>query len=388
MEYLLEEREEGKTPFKMVEGEVYDAPAFFNPVMVLNRDASIVFAKTLSVDQGRPIRFFEPLAGIGVRALRLMWEIGESIESITINDLGEVSSKLAAHNRHLYDSKHKITQYQREAKALMGELGEKRYKYQIIDLDPFGPPVSFLDSLWPIAQRNSLVSITATDMTALCGVYPDACLRKYGSIPLNNHHTHETAARILIATVVRSAARFDKVAQPIFTLSSDHYVKIFFKINESRGKASSQVKQQAYGATCKICQKITIFQPGDKSPNCHEMEIYGPIWTGSLFQQEWIEKALENLQELQLPSGRRLEKYLTEGLIAENLPFYYAVEFLASYLGINTPSLKLLIQTIENAGYKASKTRFRKQGLRTNMPHKQLLEVLRQIQHPVQHDQS
>lgn len=371
LDYTLIEKEEGRTSFSMVEGEVYTAPAFFNPVMILNRDFSILFSALLSRRQERPLRVFEPLGGIGVRAFRLVNEIPEAIKSVVINDFGDVSTRLASFNRSKFDHE-KIVQFKREARSLASELGEEQYKFQMIDLDPFGPPTPFLDSLWRITQNHGVISVTATDMQALAGVYPESCLRKYGGLPFNNFHTHETAARILIAAVIRSAARFDKGVRPVFTLSSHHYIKIFFEISDGRGRANELVKQIQDAATCKVCQRHR-FLDANTHWECCDVQVYGPLWSGPLFSNDWCNDALELLEEIELPSHRAMSKFLEEGT-KENIPFYYAIEFLASRLGTNSPKLESLIERIENEGYVAYKTRFRRNALRTNAP----MEVIEQ----------
>lgn len=374
-EHKLVVKQEGAVEFTMVEGEVYDAPAFFNPVMVLNRDFSILFARVFAKREGRKIRFFEPLAGIGIRALRMIHEISESIEEIASNDFGEISSALGAYNRAKLDSEEIIIQYKREARSLATDFAEKHYKFHFIDIDPFGPPTPFLDSMWNALILNAYISITATDMTALCGVYPKACLRKYGSIPYNNYHTHETAARILIATVARSAARFGKGVQPLFTLSADHYLKIFFRVEHGRGEANAALAQIKYGGTCHFCQKHKFFDFPETFTCCGKVDYYGPIWTGELFNTDLCTTALAELSDMELPSKRKMEKFLMEATQAKGLPFYYALEYIASKLQVDTPSTKKLFAELETKGYRAMKTRFRKQAFRTDAP----IEVVEEI---------
>ena len=366
-EHALVEREECQTKFMMVEGEVYTSPAFFNPVMVLNRDFSLLFAVLQSKKQERPLRIFEPLGGIGVRAFRLVNEIPEHVRSVVINDFGEVSSLLARYNRGLINSD-KIIQFRREARSLASELAEEHYKFQMIDLDPFGPPTPFLDSLWNLTQNRGIISVTATDMQALAGVYPTASLRKYGGRSLNNFHTHETAARILIAAVVRSAARFDKGVRPVFTLSSHHYIKVFFEISEGRGRANEVVSQISNAGTCKVCQSHKYIEENE-SWNCcsDQVETYGPLWNGSIFDNQWCTDALEVLENYEFPSKRLMEKFLSEGTLPP-IPFYYALEYIGSRIGTNNPRMRDLILYLEEKGYIAYKTRFRKGALRTNAP--------------------
>ncbi|MCY3410904.1 MAG: hypothetical protein INQ03_04620 [Candidatus Heimdallarchaeota archaeon] len=370
---------EGNICFRMVEAEnIYDAPAFFNPVMVLNRDFAILFAELYAIKNEIAIRVFEPLAGIGIRALRMATEIDRHIAEIIINDFGDISSKIAAYNIEELNLTGKIFQFKREARSLALDLAEHLMRYHFIDLDPFGPPVSFIDSMWTVMPRRSMIAVTATDMQALCGVFPDACYRKYGGIPLNNHHTHETAARIMIAMVARSAARFERGVQPIFTSAVDHYTKVFFLTKMQRGAANESVANIGYSYTCQQCAEIHYIA-GDAVDQhcCGQLSIRaGPLWTGKIFDSTWCSEALNLLEKKELPSQRRMQKLLQEGVDAEKLFGYYAMDERGKTMRITLPNFKELHQELTARGYACIKTRFTKNAIRSDVPGTELQEII------------
>ena len=377
-DYPLIKLEEGSTKFWMVPGEVYTAPAFFNPVMSLNRDATILFSKLLAQQRGRKLRILEPLSGIGLRAIRLIQEIPEYISSVTINDFENVTSSLAAYNRHHFDATSRIIQYKREARSLLSEFAEKSYKFQLIDLDPFGSPSQYLDFLWRPLQNKSIVCVTATDMTALCGVFPQASLRKYGALSYNNHHTHETAARILIASVVRSAARFNAAVFPIFTLSSHHYLKIFFLKIEGSQKTNAQVAKIKLAASCNSCQNFAFLDSNEKMLCCGKIKYFGPLWSENIFDSSWCENGISGLNTMNLPGEEQLKKHLHEGTIS-NLPMYYAIEKISSKFKINTPKSSRILNELRSVGYRAEVTCYRRQAIRTNANGIELEKIVTQI---------
>lgn len=378
-DYPLKDYEEGKTAFKIIEAEnIYDAPAFFNPVMVLNRDFSILNAFVHHAERGRPIRVFEPLAGIGVRGFRLINEIGDALDEVVINDFGDVSTDLARYNRKFLGQS-RLIQYKREARALAASLAENSMKYHFIDLDPFGSPSPFLDSIWRLASRNGIIGITATDMTALAGVFPKACLRKYGGLPVNNHQTHETAVRLLLAKVARSAANFETGIEPLVSISSDHYVKVFIRVRDGRGQANSSVQNIENVFFCPKCQYYAFESSGYSHHSHGQPTIAGPLWKGELFQREWCQKSMAMLEDLDLPSSKKMGKILDEGVNGHDLPYYYALDQLASILHVNTPRTSKLIDYIQYLGFKALKTTFRKQALRTNAPYWILEEAMKSV---------
>ncbi len=371
---------EGTTSFYIPSADnVYDAPAFFNPVMVLNRDATLLFSKVFSEKMKKRIRFFEPLAGIGVRGLRMAHEIENSVEEIVINDFGTDSSKLSRYNRSILSEYDKVHQFKREARALCLDLAESFKKYHYIDLDPFGSPAPFIDFIWPPLARNGMVSVTATDMTALAGVFPDACHRKYGAQPLNNAQTHEIAVRILISLIVRSAARFEKGVKPIFSMSSDHYVKVFLLVKEGRGAANESVSQIQTAKFCLKCQNWRWENESSKFSCCGKTAQVGPLWNGNLYSQEWCDSAKLMLETINLPTERKLRKMLQEGTKSADLPFYYSLELVSSKLHTSTPPMKSIIEKLRDYGFRAEKTTFRKQALRTDAPYWIVEDTIRMI---------
>jgi len=59
-------------------------PVFYNPVMKLNRDISIILLNALGK---KGMQMCDPLAGTGIRSLRFLKELKQGIaESVTVND--------------------------------------------------------------------------------------------------------------------------------------------------------------------------------------------------------------------------------------------------------------------------------------------------------------
>ena len=391
---------EGKIEFYVADGDsIYDAPSFFNPVMVLNRDLALLFTRIYSETYGYRIRAIEPLAGIGIRAFRMIAEAGEYVDEVVINDYNEITIQISNYNTDKLGIQDRIHSFKREAKSLMLDLAENGLKFHYLDLDPFGPPTPFIDSIWPVLALRSMVAITATDMTALCGVYPGACLRKYGSVSLNNHHTHETAARILIATVVRSAARIERGVQPVFTASVDHYTKVFFMVNKSAGAITEAVAQIGFSYTCNSCFQIH-YEAGiiSKPKICCSVEITdiaGPLWVGDLYDREWCEKGLviinndlEKVKNAKIagketsnlyPSFKRMKKILEEGAMAHDLHGYFRMDVLSRQLKIAQPKIDNLEEKLNNDGYRFVKSNFVKQAFRTDASGTHVISTLKSL---------
>jgi tRNA (guanine26-N2/guanine27-N2)-dimethyltransferase len=80
--------------------------------------------------------------------------------------------------------------------------------FDVVDLDPYGTPAPFLDSAVQTVDEGGILIVTATDMAVLCGNNKEVCFHKYGSFPLRSKCCHESALRILLASIEMHANRY------------------------------------------------------------------------------------------------------------------------------------------------------------------------------------
>ena len=383
---------EGLASFEVIDAKtIYDSPTFFNPAMGLNRDFSLIFMVLYAKKFSKKLRMLDPLAGIGIRAIRAGLEITDYLSEVVINDYSELTCQVSNYNIHKNGLTDLITIYQREARALMLDLSENNKKYHYVDIDPFGPLTPFIDDVWATLSLSGLVSITATDTTALCGVYPKACYRKYGGIPLNNHHTHETGARILISAIARSAARHEFGLVVFFTLTADHYFKIFIHAKKRRGYATDTVMDIGYSYTCPECFEIR-YDAGSRpdSMECCGIisDVAGPLWCGNLFSKEWTKNArnllFENSEDIQdhnikLQNSKRVEKLITEGIEGWDLKGYYTSDTISKKLRLGQPSFAKVAERLEEQGYRFVRTWFTKNSFRSDAPGTLVVKIFKDL---------
>ena len=183
-----------------------DMDVFYNPVMQVNRDFTLLILA--SIDNTN-MKIADPLAGSGIRTLRILDELPEKITTnrkgeeqkisqIFVNDLKKNYEKYFKKNIDLNNlnetQKNKISIFNNDARTFL----IKNRPFDYIDVDPFGTPNPFLDSALQAIRNRGILAITATDTSSLCGSYPSACKRKYYATPLRNEWMHEFGARILI----------------------------------------------------------------------------------------------------------------------------------------------------------------------------------------------
>jgi tRNA (guanine26-N2/guanine27-N2)-dimethyltransferase len=74
---------------------------------------------------------------------------------------------------------------------------EKRF-FDVVDLDPYGTAVPFLESAISCISNGGMLAVTYTDLAVLCARNPHVCFYKYGSIPLGKKYCHEQALRMVL----------------------------------------------------------------------------------------------------------------------------------------------------------------------------------------------
>jgi tRNA (guanine26-N2/guanine27-N2)-dimethyltransferase len=360
---------------KIIEGEIHlsvpegyklnaSMPVFYNAIQVLNRDLSSIILNTIERKSELPLRVLDLLSASGIRGLRIKAEVPNV--DVTINDYKKEAFKLMKKNTKLNKLKVKIEN--KPANVLLTEL--KTYDY--LDLDPFGTPVPFLDSAIKRLSPNAIFAVTATDMSALCGAASKACLRKYGSKPLRSEFMHETAVRILIKKCQEVSAQYDVSLIPIFSHSSNHYIRVYFQKTNSAKKADAVLQQHGWILYCRDCcwreTTTTPLKDKDSCPKCKaSLDWAGPIWLGELWDQKLVKRMLKYAQKDTFSDKtKKLLDQISEEMSIKSVGFY-DMHWLAKKS--KRPEIRKIsetIQEIKNNRHKASRTHFRLTGIRTN----------------------
>lgn len=340
---MLEKISEGKAIFYAGTGKISKKlEVFYNPVMKFNRDISIYLLKTL---KKKDIQASLPLAGSGIRALRFSLEIPELFKTINVNDYSKNAIKIIKKNIKLNKIKN-ITIHNKDANLFL--LEGKGFDY--IDIDPFGSPNPFLDSACKRLSRKGILAVTATDTSALAGAFPKACERKYWSKPNKTHLKHEIGLRILIRKVQLVASQYDKALIPIYSYSKEHYMRIFFLCDKGKIKVDNLLKN-------------------------HKQYQDSFIWAGQL----WDSKLAKKIAKL---DGSRFTQEIAKESQIPIVGFYNIPEFHKKNKLKEMPKLDLIIEKIKeskNKSYKAARTHFQPNSIRTNINEKELIKIIKKL---------
>lgn len=329
-----------------------DLPVFYNPVMKLNRDISILLISAFGM---KKMRVADIMAGSGVRDIRFAFEASKgTISEIHCNDGSAQAVTLIKKNIALNKLKSKknlkIKISKKDANLFL--LESEGFEY--IDIDPFGSPVPFLDAAVRRLSRGGILAVTATDTAPLCGTYPKTCLRRYWSMPQKCGMMHEIGLRILARRVQLIGAQYDKALVPVFSLSTDHYFRIFFRNEKGKSAVDGVIKRHGM------------------------LGLAGPLWLGQLWDSQLVKKMGALAEKNKFTDAAKLLETIEKESVVSAAGFYDIHE-LCGKQRLNIPKRDLLILAIRKKGHNASATHFKGEGIRSTITEKELIEILRKM---------
>jgi tRNA (guanine26-N2/guanine27-N2)-dimethyltransferase len=353
-----------KVPSKM--------PAFFNPAAKLNRDLSILAYSAFVASSGKKI-FADSFTGIGARALRVAVEIPR-VEQVYCNDINSVAIEAAKEAAGLNSVTGRCHFSIEEVCKFLLKGDKDGNRYSIVDLDPFGTPSRHVDCVLRSVLDGGLVSITATDTAVLWGIYPKVCLRRYYGRPLNNSYGNETAIRLMLSLIALTASRLELAIKPVFVHATKHYLRVYAKISVSSSQANEVYNNIGYVMHCFHCgHRFHTKEYGKgKCELCNTgLTVAGQLWTGPLYDKEFVKKMLE--QDPDRQCKKVLEAAVEE---ASEIPYYFRADEISSKLKSNTYSLQRIIEKLHAAGFVASKTALNTSAFKTDARINSILDVI------------
>ncbi|MGC8895616.1 MAG: tRNA (guanine(10)-N(2))-dimethyltransferase [Candidatus Bathyarchaeia archaeon] len=360
------------------------APVFYNPVMELNRDIAVLALQAYQKTVNRKIVVCEPLAGCGVRGIRFASEV-KGVKKVLVNDISGEAFKLAMVNVKMNGLKRRVIVKNEDANRLLSHYGAPRKRFDAIDIDPFGSPTPYIDSAIRALRDGGFIALTATDMAPLCGVYPKACIRKYGGKPLRTEYCHELAVRLLAGCLATTAAKHDIGISVVFSHSTNHYIRIYAKMAYGAKKADESIKNMGYILHCFNCfHRETLKIPSliGHSGKCSEcnskLDYAGPLWLGKIFDKNFCENMEKEAQHMTLGCRAKVLKILAliKGEV-DGSPTYYVINRLCDELGMPVPSVKKVLEALKEKDFQAFATHFNSNGVRTNASAKEIMEILK-----------
>ncbi|PSP94919.1 tRNA (guanine(10)-N(2))-dimethyltransferase [Halobacteriales archaeon QS_4_62_28] len=323
---------------------------FFNPVQELNRDLTIATLRAYRERESRASSYLDANAASGIRGARAAADGWET----TLCDVDPDAVSLCERNLERNDLAAAVRH--EDATVTM-----HRDAFDVVDIDPFGTPIPFVDAAFQ-GTRN-LVCVTATDTAPLCGAHFESGVRSYSAIPRNTEYHTEMGVRILLGTLVRTAARYDLAARPILSHATKHYVRTYLELDGGATVANEALGEVGHVYHCQHClwrdhsEGLHADAP-DACPNCDEhLQTAGPLWLGDTCESGFTATIADFLSEDMGTAEEASD--LLDTLDAELArPTHYDQHRLCKRWGRGASAMDEFLDALREAGHDASRSHY------------------------------
>ncbi|EIW70842.1 hypothetical protein TREMEDRAFT_68241 [Tremella mesenterica DSM 1558] len=324
----------------------------------------------------------------------------------------EAMNGASAHSEYSYgrrfNCKGRVRVNQGDACAFMYQQRADNRRIEVVDLDPYGTAVPFIDAAINCVADGGLLCVTCTDMAVLAGShYPEKCFSNYGGVSVNAEYSHEVALRLMLNSLATTAGRYGKYIVPLLSLSIDFYCRVFIRVHNGAEKVKYLSSQTGITYSCSYCHSFLI-QPfgrtavrenkkggtydvhkaavgpvgeGSKCEECGStMHVGGPMWLGPLHDTEFVGRVLKGIEGDKEHYGTwsRMWGMLT---IAQNEisdPFYFTSNKIHGALhAISSPSSQV-ISALLNANYRVSRSHASQGSIKTDAPRSFIYDIVRE----------
>ncbi|KAH8667584.1 N2,N2-dimethylguanosine tRNA methyltransferase-like protein [Tricladium varicosporioides] len=394
-----------------------------------------------------PFTILDALSATGLRALRYVQEIPFTT-SVTANDLLPAATKTIKMNIKHNGLDEKIEALTGNATTHMYNVSfgvskgfedatKPRPKYDVIDLDPYGTVVPFLDAaVQAVRDDGGLLCVTCTDAGVWASNgYPEKSFSLYGGVPIKGQHSHEGGLRLILNAIATSAARYGLAMEPLLSLSIDFYARVFVKIHKSpadvkflAGKTMVVYNcDQGCGAwTTQMVAKNKLAKNKNgngyfwkhvfgmaptASEDCKhcgmKTHMAGPMYAGPLHSPTFIKRILDDLPNISKDTYQtfdRIEGMLTVALeetlppleedansptlssktgrwdpaAIDPYPFFFIPSMLSKVIHCITPVENAFRGALRHLGYRVTRSHCKPGTIKTDAPWEVVWEVMRE----------
>ena len=325
---------------------------FFNPTMELNRDITVAVLRAYQEREPRVSTYLDAMAASGIRGVRAANEGYD----VTCCDIDSEAVDLARENLARNDLEGAAVE--RNVNALLHES-----MFDVVDLDPFGTPIPFVDAAF--ANTRNLVCVTATDTAPLCGAHKQSGIRKYSAVPQNTDYHPEMGLRTLLSALIRTAARYEVAAQPICSHVSRHYARTYLELDHRATSADSLLEQLGFVHHCEDClARRHEFGHHPQSvpetcPACGSSRTLtaGPLWLGPVADSEFVGSVRQQLSA-EMGTASRADRLLSTIEAELDTPTHYDQHRLCKQWGVPANAMDEFIEDLKNAGFDASQAHY------------------------------
>lgn len=332
------------------------------------------------------LRILDALSATGLRALRYASELPIPTQ-VVANDLVPAATNAiklnVSHNRLT----HAITATTSNAQAHMYSaafaFNEHAYgRYDVIDLDPYGTAVPFIEPALLALNDNGLLCVTCTDAGVFNSMgYLEKTYSLYGGIPVKGFHAHEAGLRLILHSIATSAAKHGLSIEPLLSLSIDFYARVFVRVRRSPADVKLLASKTMIAHSCDSGCGSWALQPlartstqvGKKGGEFHKYHpaltagerncehcgfkthLAGPMWGGPLHNPWFIGRVLGLLP--QVDDEVYQTKSRIEGMLSSALEELEVVSALNPESGVDSESGAKAQQKQDNGGVNGKRSK-------------------------------
>lgn len=307
-------------------------PGFLNADQKFNRDLTLSFLNTY-----RPALYLDGFSATGIRGLRAELELG--IKTVMV-ERSKKSFQILTENAKRNESQSEL--YNDTFESILS-----KYRFDFVDVDPFGDVVPYADISLRYVRNRGFIGFTATDLSVLTGSLREHNLRRYGSVVMNNSFRHEMGIRNLIGFIARRAVALERGIEVMLSVYHGHFYRVILQVIKGTDKAESTLKNIGY------------FNPFKEIDHTYDDFQYGPIWVGNI-------EGLFSRGSLNIPRyvsedyGNRFQQLRYEDMSL----FFVDIGDVFSKKKKNLPSLANIRNYLENNGIESERTHFSYTGLK------------------------
>lgn len=345
-------------------------PVFYNPEMEFSRDLSVAVVRVL-----KPEKFCDLLSGSGARGVRIANETGTG--EVVANDVNPSAYELIKKNISLNN----IPDFRVRAVNDYAQNVLSRETFDFIDVDPFGPPVQFMDCALRSIKNNGTLAVTATDTAALCGTYPKACRRKYDSLSLRAEYFNESGLRILIGFVARNALKYNIGIMPLFSHCTHHYFRAYLKVQMGNKYVNENLRNIRYIQHCFSCLNRSYRSLDALEEKCvcgERLATAGPVWAGNFSDTEFCENLNREIEAGVFNTKKKALKIIPQVSEEQEIQIpYYDLHRICKKLNITAPAMNELFRKFRENNFKITRTHFSGTGIRTDAKIPDIIKMVR-----------
>lgn len=334
---------------------------FYNPRQERNRDVTIAALRAARDRFPAASSYLDAMAASGVRGVRAAadgW-------AVTCSDRDPEAVALCEKNFARNGCDGEVVRA--DANVLLHQR-----TFDIVDIDPFGSPIPFVDAA--VRGTRSLLCVTATDTAPLCGAHFRAGIRRYGAVPRTTEYHAEMGLRVLLSALVRAAARYDVAAVPLLSHVESHSVRTYLALESGAERADAQIDNLGTVWHCPEClyrlsERGLMTERRDQCPNCggSEMLTAGPLWLARSHDPDFVRATAEAVDDDMgtAPSSRRMLDRIAGEL---DRPTHYDQHVLCKRWDRSAGPMEPFLAALDRAGYETSRTHYGGTTFKTDAP--------------------